>query len=67
MRARDAAGGGLPVHARPRPRVEEYAEKIEEWVHHSRGKVRADAPDSAVVRAVEHVADLVEERKVAWQ
>jgi len=47
--------------------VEEYAEKIEEWVHHSRGKVRADAPDSAVVRAVEHVADLVEERKVAWQ
>ncbi len=25
------------------------------------------APDSAVVRAVEHVADLVEERKVAWQ
>ncbi len=49
VRARDAAGGGLPVHARPRPRVEEYAEKIEEWVHHSRGKVRADKAHEKLV------------------
>ncbi len=42
VRARDQAGGGLPVSVRPRPRVDGYAEKIEEWVRRSRGKVRAD-------------------------
>jgi transposase len=42
VRARDEAGGGLPVSVRGRPRVDAFAEKIEEWVVRSRGKVRAD-------------------------
>jgi transposase len=42
VRARDEAGGVLPVSVRPRPRVDAFAEKIEEWVVRSRGKVRAD-------------------------
>jgi transposase len=42
VRARDAAGGGLPVSVRPRPRVDAFAAKIDEWVDRSRGKVRAD-------------------------
>src|SRR5438034_5732039 len=40
--ARDAAGGGLPVAVRPRPRVDAFAVKIEEWVDRSRGRIRAD-------------------------
>lgn len=40
--ARDAAGGGLPAPSRPRPRVDEFAVKIEEWVDRSRGRIRAD-------------------------
>jgi transposase len=43
VRARDEAGGGLPVAVRPRPRVDAFAEKIEEWVDRSRGRIRADA------------------------
>jgi transposase len=42
VRARDEAGGGLPVSVRPRPRVDGFAEKVEEWVDRSRGKIRAD-------------------------
>jgi transposase len=42
VRACDAAGGGLPVATRPRPRVDAFAEKVEEWVQRSRGKIRAD-------------------------
>src|SRR4051794_40450822 len=42
VRARDDAGGGLPVAVRPRPRVDAFAEKIEEWVDRSRGRIRAD-------------------------
>src|ERR687888_1323097 len=42
VRAREQAGGGLPVSVRSRPRVDAFAEKIEEWVERSRGKVRAD-------------------------
>jgi len=42
VRARDEAGGGLPVSVRARPRVDAFAEKVEEWVRRSRGKVRAD-------------------------
>src|SRR4051812_49644186 len=42
VRAREDAGGGRPVSVRPRPRVDAFAEKIEEWVDRSRGKVRAD-------------------------
>ncbi len=43
VRARDEAGGGLPLSVRSRPRVDAFAEKIEEWVARSRGKIRADA------------------------
>ena len=42
VRARDEAGGGLPVAVRRRPRVDAFAEKIEEWVDRSRGRIRAD-------------------------
>jgi len=42
VRAREAAGGGVAVSVRPRPRVDGFAEKIEEWVNRSRGKIRAD-------------------------
>jgi transposase len=42
VRAREEAGGGLPVSVRLRPRVDAFAEKIEEWVDRSRGRVRAD-------------------------
>ena len=38
VRAREEAGGGLPVSVRPRPRVDAFAEKIEEWVDRSRGQ-----------------------------
>ena len=40
--AREAAGGGLPVASRARPRVDGFAQKIDEWVDRSRGKMRAD-------------------------
>ena len=40
--ARDAAGGGLPAGVRARPAVDPFAEKIEEWVARSQGRVRAD-------------------------
>ena len=49
VRARDEAGGGLPVATRPRPRVDAFAEKIEEWVDRSRGKIRADAAHQRLV------------------
>jgi transposase len=49
VRARDEAGGGLPVSVRPRPRVDAFAEKIEEWVDRSRGKIRADAAHQKLV------------------
>jgi transposase len=42
VRAREGAGGGLPVAVRSRPRVDAFAEKIEEWVDRSRGRIRAD-------------------------
>ncbi len=42
VRARDEAGGGLAGSVRPRPAVDPFAEKIEEWVDRSRGKIRAD-------------------------
>ena len=49
VRAREEAGGGLPVHVRPRPRVDTFAEKIEEWVDRSRGKIRADVAHQRLV------------------
>jgi len=47
--AREEAGGGLPVSVRPRPRVDPFAEKVEEWVDRSRGKIRADRAHERLV------------------
>jgi transposase len=49
VRAREEAGGGLPFATRPRPRVDAFAEKIEEWVERSRGKIRADVAHQRLV------------------
>lgn len=49
VRAREEAGGGLPVAVRPRPRVDPFAAKIEEWVERSRGKIRADIAHQRLV------------------
>jgi transposase len=49
VRAREEAGGGLPAPARPRPRVDRFAEKIEEWVDRSRGRIRADVAHQRLV------------------
>jgi len=49
VRARDAAGGGLPVSVRPRPQMDLFAGKVEEWVERSRGKVRADVAHQKLV------------------
>src|SRR4051812_8393454 len=49
VRAREEAGGGPPVHVRPRPRVDRFVEKIEEWVDRSRGKIRADVAHQRLV------------------
>ena len=47
--ARDAAGGGLPAPARPRPAVDRFAAKIEELVARSHGKIRADKAHETLV------------------
>src|SRR5262249_19187423 len=39
---RDRAGGGLPSPRRARPVVDPFADKIDEWVERSRGRIRAD-------------------------
>src|SRR5687767_7805827 len=49
VRAREEAGGGLPVPERPRPRVGAFAEKVEELVERSRGKIRADKAHEKLV------------------
>jgi hypothetical protein len=49
VRAREEAGGGLPHSLRPRPRVHAFAEKVEEWVERSRGKIRADVAHQKLV------------------
>lgn len=49
VRAREEAGGGLPVAVRPRPRVDAFAVKIEEWVDRSRGWIRADVAHQRLV------------------
>ena len=49
VRARDEAGGGLPVSVRARPRVDAFAEKLEEWVERSRGRIRADVAHRKLV------------------
>jgi hypothetical protein len=42
VRARDAAGGGLPVAGRRRPMIDGFTEKIDELVERSKGRIRAD-------------------------
>lgn len=42
VRAREQAGGGLPVAVRAKPLVDPFAEKIEEWVDRAHGRIRAD-------------------------
>jgi transposase len=49
VRAREEAGGGLPAPVRARPRVDAFAEKIEEWVDRSRGRIRADVAHQRLV------------------
>jgi hypothetical protein len=49
VRAREQAGGGLPVAVRPRPVVGPFAEKVEELVERSRGKIRADKAHEKLV------------------
>jgi transposase len=49
VRAREEAGGGLPIAVRPRPAVDGFAVKIEEWVDRSRGKIRADVAHQRLV------------------
>lgn len=49
VRARDEAGGDVPMAVRARPRVDAFAEKIEEWVERSRGKLRADVAHQRLV------------------
>src|SRR4051794_18275367 len=49
VRAREQAGGGLPAPVRARPRVDAFAEKIEEWVGRSRGRIRADVAHRKLV------------------
>ena len=40
--ARDRAGGNWQRRPRTRPRVDDYQEKIAEWVERSKGRMRAD-------------------------
>jgi len=47
--AREAAGGGLLVGARSRPLVDPFAEKIDELVHRSRARIRADKAHGVLV------------------
>jgi hypothetical protein len=49
VRAREEAGGGLPVASRARPRVDRFAGKIDEWVDRSRGRMRADKAHERLV------------------
>lgn len=49
VRAREEAGGGLPVVARGQPMVGPFVEKIDEWVERSRGKIRADKAHESLV------------------
>jgi transposase len=49
VRAREQAGGGLPVPVRRRPQVDAFAAKIDELVERSRGKIRADKAHEKLV------------------
>jgi transposase len=49
VRVREEAGGGVAVPERQRPRVGAFAEKIEELVERSRGKIRADKAHERLV------------------
>lgn len=49
VRAREEAGGGLPAPTRSRPMVGQFAEKVQELVERSRGKIRADRAHERLV------------------
>src|SRR5215210_4068198 len=49
VRAREQAGGGLPVAVRRRPMVDPFTGKIAEWVDRSRAKIRADVAHQRLV------------------
>jgi len=49
VRVREQAGGGPLVRARPKPRMGDFTEKVEEWVERSRGKFRADVAHRRLV------------------
>lgn len=49
VRAREEAGGGVPVSVRRRPQVDAFSQKIEELVERSRGKIRADKAHEKLV------------------
>jgi transposase len=49
VRAREQAGGGLPVSVRPRPVSGPFADKVEELVERSRGRIRADRAHEKLV------------------
>ena len=49
VRAREEAGGGLPVPVRRRPARGGFEEKVEELVDRSRGKIRADVAHEKLV------------------
>jgi hypothetical protein len=69
---RERAGGQWQRGRRARPRVDEFAEKIEEWVCRSRGKVRADKVHERLV-AIGYLGSerttrrAVAEAKRAWR
>jgi hypothetical protein len=46
---RDAAGGSAPTRGRARPLVDPFAEKIDEWVVKSGGRIRADVAHERLV------------------
>jgi len=49
VRVREEAGGGPVARPRRRPVVDPFAEKIDEWVERSRGRVRADRAHEQLV------------------
>jgi len=65
VRARDEAGGGLPVSVRARPRVDAFAVKVEDWVDRSRGKIRADIAHQRLVAMGYHGSERTTRRAVA--
>lgn len=49
VRVREEAGGGPLERPRPKPRMDDFTEKVQEWVERSRGKFRADVAHQRLV------------------